>query len=59
MIPILLILLVVLILFGIGFLVKLLWWFALALLVVWLLGLLVRGLLLHTKGRDHSRQHRW
>ncbi|MFB7498582.1 hydrophobic protein [Streptomyces sp. NPDC056161] len=59
MIPILLVLLVVLILFGIGFLVKLLWWIALALLVVWLLGLLVRGLMLHTKDRDHDRQHHW
>ncbi|MFE9611071.1 hydrophobic protein [Streptomyces sp. NPDC006012] len=58
MIPILLVLLVVLILFGIGFVVKLLWWIALALLVVWLLGLLVRGLL-HTGGHDPGRRHRW
>ncbi|MET8943585.1 hydrophobic protein [Streptomyces sp. NPDC004542] len=43
MVPILLVLLLVLILFGAGFAVKLLWWIALAVLVVWLLGFLFRG----------------
>ena len=43
MVPILLVLLLVLILFGAGFAVKLLWWIALAVLVLWLLGFLVRG----------------
>ena len=43
MVPILLVLLLALILFGAGFAVKILWWIALVVLVVWLLGFLVRG----------------
>ncbi|MFD6321599.1 hydrophobic protein [Streptomyces sp. NPDC058442] len=38
MVPILLVLLLALVLFGAGFAVKVLWWIALAVLVVWLLG---------------------
>ncbi|WP_031025540.1 hypothetical protein [Streptomyces sp. NRRL WC-3725] len=43
MVLILLVLLLALILFGAGFALKVLWWIALAVLVVWLLGFLVRG----------------
>lgn len=43
MVPILLVLLLALILFGVGFAVKMLWWIAVIVLVVWLLGFLVRG----------------
>jgi hypothetical protein len=56
MIPLLLVLLLVLILFGAGFAVKLLWWIAVAVLVVWLLGFLVRG----TSGSGgRGRWYRW
>ncbi|OIJ93650.1 hydrophobic protein [Streptomyces colonosanans] len=40
MVPILLVLLLALVLFGIGFAVKVLWWIALAVFVIWLLGFL-------------------
>ena len=43
MVPILLVLLLALILFGAGFAVKILWWIALAVLVLWLVGFFVRG----------------
>ena len=43
MVPILLVLLLALILFGAGFAVKILWWIALAVLVLWLGGFFVRG----------------
>jgi hypothetical protein len=43
MVPILLVLLLALILFGAGFAIKILWWIALVVLVIWLLGFLVRG----------------
>ncbi|MHA5055132.1 hydrophobic protein [Streptomyces sp. SD15] len=43
MVPILLVLLLALILFGAGFALDLLWWIALVVLVVWLLGFLLRG----------------
>jgi hypothetical protein len=56
MVPILLVLLLALILFGIGFAVKVLWWIALAVFVVWLLGFLVRGLT-GAGGRGHW--YRW
>jgi hypothetical protein len=36
----LLVLLVVLVLFGLGFAVKVLWWIALALVAVWLIGMI-------------------
>jgi hypothetical protein len=42
MVVILVALLVVLILFGAGFALHLLWWIALAALVIWLLGFLLR-----------------
>ncbi|MGX1548108.1 hydrophobic protein [Streptomyces adustus] len=42
MIPLLLVLLLALILFGAGFAVKILWWVALAVLVLWLIGFVAR-----------------
>ncbi|MFI7008748.1 hydrophobic protein [Streptomyces sp. NPDC050145] len=56
MIAVLLVLLLALILFGAGFAVKLLWWVALAVLAVWLLGFLVRGT---TASGSRSRWYRW
>jgi hypothetical protein len=56
MVPILLVLLLVLILFGAGFAVKLLWWIALAELILWLLGFLLRGT---TAGGGRGRWYRW
>lgn len=43
MVPLLFVLLLALILFGVGFALKVLWWIALAVFVVWLLGFLFRG----------------
>ncbi|WP_351233430.1 DUF5670 family protein [Streptomyces sp. NPDC002133] len=42
MVPLLLVLLLVLILFGAGFALDVLWWVAVILLVVWLLGFFLR-----------------
>ncbi|GGU85527.1 hypothetical protein GCM10010260_17850 [Streptomyces filipinensis] len=56
MVPILLVLLLALILFGAGFAVKILWWIALAVLVIWLLGFLVRST---TDGGGRGRWYRW
>ncbi|MER6630206.1 hydrophobic protein [Streptomyces sp. NPDC000987] len=56
MVAILLVLLLVLILFGAGFAVKALWWIALALLVVWLLGFLMRST---TASGGRGRWYRW
>lgn len=52
MVPIILVLLLALILGGVGFAVHVLWWIALAVLVLWLLGFLVRG-------GSGSRWYRW
>ena len=43
MVPILLVLLLALILFGAGFALKALWWIAIVVLVLWLLGFVMRG----------------
>ncbi|MEV5241121.1 DUF5670 family protein [Streptomyces cinnamoneus] len=43
MLPLLLVLLLVLIFFGFGFALKALWWIAIILLIVWLLGFVVRS----------------
>lgn len=43
MVPLLLVLLLAVILFGAGFAVKILWWVALAVLVLWLLGFVMRS----------------
>ncbi|MEV0225571.1 hydrophobic protein [Streptomyces sp. NPDC050704] len=56
MVPILLVLLLALLLFGAGFAVKLLWWIALVVIVLWLLGFLVRGT---TATGTRSRWYRW
>ncbi|MER6218146.1 hydrophobic protein, partial [Streptomyces sp. NPDC001674] len=42
MVPLLLVLLLALILFGAGFAVKVLWWVAIAVLVLWLVGFVAR-----------------
>ncbi|MER6142059.1 hydrophobic protein [Streptomyces sparsogenes] len=56
MVPVLLVLLLALILFGVGFAVKVLWWVALAVLVVWLLGFVLRST---SAGGGRSRWYRW
>jgi hypothetical protein len=43
MLPLLLVLLLVLILFGAGFALKALWWIAVILLILWVLGFVFRG----------------
>ncbi|MFF8278876.1 hydrophobic protein [Streptomyces lateritius] len=53
MVPLLLVLLLVLILFGAGFMIEALWWVALAALVLWLLGFLTRS------RAGGSRWYRW
>ncbi|MFE2553682.1 hydrophobic protein [Streptomyces sp. NPDC059355] len=53
MVPLLLVLLLVLILFGAGFAVKILWWVAIAVLVLWLIGFVARP-----KGGS-GRWYRW
>lgn len=56
MVPLLLVLLLAIVLFGVGFAVKALWWIALAVLVLWLVGFLARG----TKtGGGRGRWYRW
>ncbi|MFD4924435.1 hydrophobic protein [Streptomyces goshikiensis] len=42
MVPLLLVLLLVLLLFGAGFAVKILWWVAIAVLILWLIGFVAR-----------------
>jgi hypothetical protein len=56
MVPLLLVLLLAIVLFGVGFAVKVLWWIAIAVLVVWALGFLFRS-----AGASGSRGHwyRW
>ncbi|MDI5962564.1 hydrophobic protein [Streptomyces sp. SL13] len=53
--PLLLVLLLALILFGVGFAVKILWWVAIIVLVVWLLGFVMRS----GSGGGRSRWYRW
>jgi hypothetical protein len=52
MAALLLVLLLALILFGAGFAVKVLWWVAIAVLVLWLIGFVARG-------ADGARWYRW
>jgi hypothetical protein len=54
--PLLLVLLLAVILFGVGFLVKALWWVALVVIVLWLLGFVVRGT---TGAGSRGRWYRW
>ncbi|MET7617851.1 hydrophobic protein [Streptomyces sp. NPDC005408] len=56
MVPILLVLLLVLVLFGAGFAVKVLWWIAIIVLAVWLLGFLMRST---SATGTRSRWYRW
>ncbi|WP_327296678.1 MULTISPECIES: hydrophobic protein [unclassified Streptomyces] len=56
MVPILLVLLLALLLFGVGFAVKALWWIAAIVLVVWLLGFLIRPA---ASGGKRGRWYRW
>ncbi|MFJ6701156.1 hydrophobic protein, partial [Streptomyces sp. NPDC091283] len=42
MVPVLLVLLLALILFGAGFALKALWWIAVIVLIVWVLGFVIR-----------------
>lgn len=55
MVPILLVLLLAVLLFGLGFAVKVLWWLALIVIVAWLLGFLVR----RPTGGRRARWYRW
>ncbi|MEV7087057.1 hydrophobic protein [Streptomyces sp. NPDC093085] len=54
--PILLVLLLALILFGVGFAVKALWWLAVIVLIVWLLGFVIHP---PTGGGQRGRWYRW
>ncbi|MEX0168299.1 hydrophobic protein [Streptomyces sp. LMG1-1-1.1] len=51
MVPLLLVLLLILVLFGAGFAVEVLWYVAIAVLVLWLLGFLMRS--------GNGRWYRW
>lgn len=57
MVVILLVLLLVLILAGAGFALHVLWWIALILLALWLLGFLFRAA--ESGGRRRGRWYRW
>ncbi|MGW3341564.1 hydrophobic protein [Streptomyces sp. NPDC001009] len=56
MVPLLLVLLLALILFGAGFALKALWWIAVIVLVVWVLGFIVRPA---GNGGRKGRWYRW
>lgn len=56
MVPLLIVLLLVLILFGAGFAAEALWWIAVILLVLWLLGFVFRGA---GVGGRRGRWYRW
>jgi hypothetical protein len=56
MVAVLLVLLLALVLFGAGFALKMLWWIALVVLVLWVLGFLVRGT---TAAGSRGRWYRW
>ncbi|MYX39126.1 MULTISPECIES: hypothetical protein [Streptomycetaceae] len=55
MVPLLVVLLLALVLFGAGFALKALWWIALIVLVVWLLGFVFRA----AEGGGRRRWYRW
>jgi hypothetical protein len=57
MLVILAVLLLALILGGLGFAVHILWWIALAILVIWLLGFLFRTV--ETGGGSRRHWYRW
>ncbi|MDD1063309.1 DUF5670 family protein [Streptomyces cocklensis] len=54
--PVLVVLLLALLLFGAGFALHLLWWIAVVVLVLWLLGFVMRGT--HSSG-GRGRWYRW
>jgi hypothetical protein len=56
MIPLLVVLLLALLLFGAGFALKALWWIAVVVLVVWVLGVVVRS---PASGGRRGRWYRW
>ncbi|MFB8201675.1 hydrophobic protein [Kitasatospora purpeofusca] len=56
MLALVLVLLLALLLFGAGVAIKVLWWIALAVFVVWLLGFIARGT---TAGGSRGRWYRW
>ncbi|MFH8570079.1 hydrophobic protein [Streptomyces sp. NPDC017993] len=56
MVPLLLVLLLVLVLFGVGFIVKALWIVAMVLLAVWLIGFVARS---SGTGDRGGRWYRW
>ncbi|MEV2224783.1 hypothetical protein AB0E01_33605 [Nocardia vinacea] len=56
MVALLLVLLLALVLFGVGFVVKALWWVAIAVLVIWALGFVFRSA--DTAG-TRGRWYRW
>ncbi|WP_035791817.1 hypothetical protein [Kitasatospora mediocidica] len=56
MVPVLLVLLLALLLFGAGFALKALWWVAVVVLVFWLLGFVARGT---GASGSRGRWYRW
>ncbi|GLW73496.1 hypothetical protein Kpho02_57950 [Kitasatospora phosalacinea] len=56
MLAMLLVLLLIVILFGAGFAAHVLWWIAIAVLVLWLIGFVARGA---GTGGGRSRWYRW
>lgn len=56
MVPLLLVLLLALVLFGAGFAVKALWWIAVIVLIAWLLGFVLRSA---DSGGRRGRWYRW
>lgn len=56
MVPLLLVLLLALVLFGAGFALKALWWIAVIVLVAWLLGFVVRP---PARTGRRGRWYRW
>ncbi len=56
MVPLLLVLLLALVLFGAGFAIKILWWVAVAVLVIWLVGFLARAT---NSAGTRGRWYRW
>lgn len=56
MVPLILVLLLALLLFGAGFALKALWWIAVIVLVVWLLGFVLKPA---ARGGRKGRWYRW
>ncbi|WP_052851779.1 hydrophobic protein [Streptomyces avicenniae] len=56
MVPLLIVALAILVLFGIGFIAKVLWWIAVLVLIVWVLGFFVRP---GGTGGTRGRWYRW